>query len=215
MLEVEVNDLIDSLCLTKINVSRGQWDDIRTVELIKLRKGFPPVGVVKHDVALVEYATKNDADILTFDLGLLQYINQNKLASRGTFELHFPVDDEKLKQLAFKEIRIHAEIFRSNYVCLFNEIKRLDSQIIAQSTRAGDLIEEKRRFVKQVQLVIAEKDSFIQELKDAAKPDTGFTIAFSTIELALGFLPIPIPMSPLSYVIQERKYRKVIQKHEK
>jgi predicted nucleic acid-binding protein len=205
----ELDQLIESLALTKVatldRVDRATLDNY---------KHYAPKRAVEADIFLISYAVTENVDIYTLDLYLLKHVNEHQRANEGSFSLSFPIDDEKLKALSFREIRKHGEVFRSTYSSMFQRLKELDSELISQGQGLNKLMTEKEQRLNELQHVITDKDSFIAELKNLAKPNLGFTLVFSAIELALGFVPIPVPTSPISHILQEVQYRKVMRKYE-
>ena len=169
--------------------------------------------LIAHDALIVNYALDKSHDIYTLDRFLLGFIDKYKSDENTTFTVDFPIDDDKLRELNFDESKKYGDLFRDTYRDLLNQAKELNIEKSKIESEKEQIIKKKNQIVSELQNEINKQSEFIKELKSIARPNTGFSVAFTAAELVLGFWPIPSVTTPFTHFIQSRKYKDVIKKH--
>lgn len=205
----EAEKLISSLGLREVSSPPGAG-----IELPETYKyPFRPQQARGVDSSLLSYVLSHNADIYTLDLALLRHIARDARLQDGSFDIWLPINDAKLSEMPFGEIKRHGELFRSTYSSYMERLKELDVQLLAKDREDARLLAEKRETLNELQVILADKDKLITELTDLARPNIGFTLVFTAVELALGLVPIPLPTSPISHLIQAARYKRIAKGH--
>lgn len=156
------------------------------------------------DRQLAIHSIIDDIPVYTKDKRILSIVGRKSVH----LELPSPFNDTSLSAVQMADlIALSPPLAR----LLRQAIQHLQAQL-AQS----DEFEQAR---KSQALTIAELDRQLYEvvrenrdLRKLAKPDFAEAAAWTTLELILGFLPIPIPTTPISTFIQSKRVSNVLNK---
>jgi hypothetical protein len=127
------------------------------------------------------------------------------------FEIPFPFDRNELKDIPLYEVISLGKPFKKIYQKSFRQIK--DNSLKIHNLK-DDIFQRKQVIAEQQRHLLTISDELIgvkkkiSLWKDFARPKFGETLCWTGIEVALGFLPIPIPTSPFSHLLQIRQYHK-------
>jgi predicted nucleic acid-binding protein len=173
------------------------------------------------DALLVLNSQTCGAPILTLDKAL-QSIAPAPLAA---VELQCPFDAEELRKVTLESIMGLAAPLRAIYRNAFSTLRTQASEI-EEARSQGARLDALLRFstedkVRQAQRIF-ELERKIKETTDqeefwrrAARPNLKQAIGWTLVETALGFLGVPMPTTPLAFLIEIIRYRHQLQRSDR
>ena len=166
-------------------------------ELRKIKKSetynpdeFSNMSLVDRQLTL--HSSLFNIPVFTYDNQILSILGKSKVQ----IDLPFPFNDEIVSKLPFDELCDLSPAMRSLIENAIQKIK--NSQL-----KINELKRSSTHLQKQVNdLIISNED-----LKEIASPNIGECATWTVIEIALGFIPIPIPTTPITSFIQSRRLK--------
>lgn len=128
------------------------------------------------------------------------------------YQIPFPFDSNELKDMSLNEIITLGKPFKKIYKKSFSEIK--ESSIKIHDLK-NDVIEKNSVILEQQKSLTAITSDFDRQKekiglwKEFARPQLGEALMWTGIDTALSLYSIPFPTSPISYIMQSIRYKKM------
>ena len=169
--------------------------------------------VSQHDAFLILSSRSLGVPILTFDR-VLQSVAPTRLAD---VTLPCPFDPSELRKVDVQTVMDLATPLRSIYKSAFGTLRTqaqqieamrsdtagLDASFRASTQRSIQQANKLRELEEQIQEAIRREEFW----RNAARPDLSQTIAWTLVEAGLSFLGVPVPTSPMAYLIDIIRYQ--------
>jgi rRNA-processing protein FCF1 len=158
--------------------------------------------------------------ILTLDKSLKRLIPQSLLE----WYAPLPFDLSSLREVPLNELMDMSQPLREIYSQSFENYKvkaELAKESVRSAREAEELVSDYKNQLSQTEAQVnALKEEILDKAngekfwREAAKPDAAYMIGWTVIEIAAGFIPVPIPTSPISYFIDLWKYNRKLKAQE-
>jgi hypothetical protein len=182
-----------------------------TVNISQLAFFKGPVGLA-HDMTLIQISKLFSIPIFTYDLFILQFADQENSSTLAKFNIPIPFNKDELLNIRLDEIMDLSTPLRRLYQNAFSKIK----EEVSTTEKLKANLKNKNEFISRQRNVLIDLNSdllgamdTIQKWKNFSKPNITETITWTMVELGLGFVPFPIPTSPINHIIQSVQYKKM------
>lgn len=156
------------------------------------------------DRQLTVHSMLQGVPVFTYDKQILNAMGQSPIS----ISLPTPFDDAAIAEITFSDITRMSPSMRGILQSSIQELKNSMSKL----NDAQDEHRQIKELADKLDCKIRDLMSQKAELMDLVRPDLGEAALWTSIEIALGFIPIPIPTTPVTTIIQSRKLAKLVDK---